>query len=189
MKIFSNRFSILCAVFGFASFLNFSAQARVYSDASSDLFDNGFANLDITSVEVTNDASNITFTVTTRGYADWTKYLIGIRTAAASSSSTTGNAWSRPATYAEGINFQIAASVSASPTPTAQYIAYSPEGWNWGAATTATMDLTQTAANKVSWTVSLASLGSIPPWVYRLAIPVMTVAFFDMVRKYVPEST
>ena len=75
MKIFSNRFSILCVVFGFASFLNFSAQARVYSDASSDLFDNGLANLDITSVEVTNDASNLTFTVTVRGFSDWTKFL------------------------------------------------------------------------------------------------------------------
>jgi hypothetical protein len=158
MKIVSNRFAILCAAFGLASFLNLSAQARVYSDASSDLFDNGLANLDILSVEVTNDSSNITITVTTRGYADWTKYLIGIRTAAASSSSTTGNAWSRPASYAEGINFQIAAWVDGA-TPTAQYIAYTSGAWNWGVATTATMDLTQTAANKVSWTVSLASLG------------------------------
>jgi len=158
MKLVSNRFAVLCTVLGLASFLNFSAQARVYSDASSDLFDNGLANLDITSVEVTNDASNISFTVTTRGYADWTKYLIGIRTAAASSSSTTGNAWSRPASYAEGINFQIAAWVDGA-TPTAQYIAYTSGAWNWGASTTATMDLTQTAANKVSWTVSLASLG------------------------------
>ncbi len=158
MKIVSNRFAILCAAFGLASFLNLSAQARVYSDASSDLFDNGLANLDILSVEVTNDSSNITLTVTTRGYADWTKYLIGIRTAAASSSSTTGNAWSRPASYAEGINFQIAAWVDGA-TPTAQYIAYTSGAWNWGVATTATMDLTQTAANKVSWTVSLASLG------------------------------
>ena len=158
MKIVPNRFAVLCTVLGLASFLNFSAQARVYSDASSDLFDNGLANLDITSVEVTNDASNITFTVTTRSFLDWTKYLIGIRTAAASSSSTTGNAWSRPASYAEGINFQIAAWVDGA-TPTAQYIAYTSGAWNWGASTTATMDLTQTAANKVSWTVSLASLG------------------------------
>ena len=73
-------------------FLDSLSQARVYSDASSDLFDNGLANLDITSVEVTNDSSNVTFTVTTRGYRDWTKYLIGIRTAAAANSSTTGNA-------------------------------------------------------------------------------------------------
>jgi hypothetical protein len=158
MKIVPNRFAVLCTVLGLASFLNFSAQARVYSDASSDLFDNGLANLDITSVEVTNDASNITFTVTTRSFSDWTKYLIGIRTAVASLSSSTGNAWSRPASYAEGINFQIAAWVDGA-TPTAQYIAYTSGAWNWGASTTATMDLTQTAANKVSWTVSLASLG------------------------------
>ncbi|MEI7721601.1 MAG: hypothetical protein WCJ23_06455, partial [Verrucomicrobiota bacterium] len=158
MKIVPNRFVVLCVALGLASFFNFSAQARVYSDASSDLFDNGFANLDITSVEVINDASNITFTVTTRAFSDWTKYLIGIRTAAASSSSTTGNAWSRPASYAEGINFQIAAWVDGV-TPTAQYIAYTSGAWNWGASTTATMDLTQKPANKVSWTVSLASLG------------------------------
>jgi hypothetical protein len=155
MKIVSNRFAILCAAFGLALFFNFSAQARVYSDASSDLFDNGLANLDITSVEVTNDASNISFTVTTRGYADWTKYLIGIRTAAASSSSTTGNAWNRPNTYAEGINFQIGSWVNeGGGLGFSQYISNV-----WTSAPGASIDLTQTGSRKVLWTIPLASLG------------------------------
>jgi len=155
MKILPNRFAVLCTVLGLASFLNFSAQARVYSDASSDLFDNGLANLDITSVEVTNDASNITFTVTTRSFSDWTKYLIGIRTAVASSSSTTGNLWGRSNTYAEGINFQIASWVDkGGGLGFSQYVSSA-----WASTSGASIDLTQIVSNKVSWTVSLASLG------------------------------
>jgi hypothetical protein len=155
MKLVSNRLAILCATLGLASFLNFSAQARVYSDASSDLFDSGLANLDITSVEVTNDASNITFAITTRSFFDWTKYLIGIRTAAASSSSTTGNAWNRPNTYAEGINFQIGSWVNdGGGLGFSQYISNV-----WTSAPGASIDLTQTGSRKVLWTIPLASLG------------------------------
>ena len=155
MEIVRNRFSVICVAFGLFSFLNFSAQARVYSDASSDLFDNGLANLDITSVEVTNDASNITFTVTTRSFSDWTKYLIGIRTAAASSSSTTGNLWGRNNTYAEGINFQIASWVdNGGGVVFSEYVSNA-----WASSSGASIELTQTVSNKVSWTVSLASLG------------------------------
>jgi hypothetical protein len=155
MKIVSNRFAILCAALGLTLFFNLSAQARVYSDASNDLFDNGFGNLDITSVEVINDASNITFTVTTRAFSDWTKYLIGIRTAAASSSSTTGNLWGRNNTYAEGINFQLASWVdNGGGVGFSQYVSSA-----WASTSGASIDLTQTVSNKVSWTVSLASLG------------------------------
>jgi hypothetical protein len=141
--------------FGLVLFMGMSAHSRVYSDASSDLFDNGFANLDITSVEVTNDASNLTFTVTVRGFSDWTKYLIGIRTAVAASSSTTGNLWGRNNTYAEGINFQIASWVNGGGGfGFSQYVSNA-----WASTSGASIDLNQTSSNKVSWTVSLASLG------------------------------
>ena len=140
---------------GLVLFMGMSAHSRVYSDASSDLFDNGFANLDITSVEVTNDASNLTFTVTVRGFSDWTKYLIGIRTAVAASSSTTGNLWGRNNTYAEGINFQIASWVDGGGGfGFSQYVSNA-----WASTSGASIDLNQTSSNKVSWTVSLASLG------------------------------
>jgi hypothetical protein len=150
---FGGCMAVLASLFSLSSI----SQARVYTDASSDLFDNGFGNLDITSVEVINDASSITFTVTTRAFSDWTKYLIGIRTAAASASSTTGNAWGRNNTYAEGINLQIASWVNGGGR--VQFVKYLSGAWDWSSTTGASIDLTQTGSNKVSWTVSLASLG------------------------------
>lgn len=65
-----------------------------YADSTNDLFDNGLANLDITSVSVWNDAYNIYFAVTTRGFFDWTKY--GIMMGDASGTGTASNPWGRP---------------------------------------------------------------------------------------------
>ncbi|NCW28316.1 MAG: hypothetical protein EBV83_08520, partial [Verrucomicrobia bacterium] len=156
MKKRFSKVSVIIATVTSSFFLASLSEARVYSDASSDLFDNGFGNLDIISVDVTNDASNITFTVTTRAFSDWTKYLIGIRTAAASSSSTTGNPWNRPNTYAEGINFFIGSwvNVVGGGLGFSQYVSNA-----WASASGASIDLTQTGSNKVIWTVPLASLG------------------------------
>ena len=76
----STRFATLCVALGLAAFLTLNSHAAVYNDASNDLFDNGFDNLDITSIEVTNSATTITFKVTTRGFQNWTKYMIWLDT-------------------------------------------------------------------------------------------------------------
>ena len=56
-----------------------SALADVYTDASFDQGpDNG--NLDLLSVNVTNDDANLFFTIETREIADWTKYMAFIDT-------------------------------------------------------------------------------------------------------------
>ena len=48
-----------------------SAQAQVsYGDSQNELFDNGFAHLDIVSVSVNHDASNIYFDILLRGNVD-----------------------------------------------------------------------------------------------------------------------
>ena len=47
-----------------------TASAGVYTDATFDLFDNGFDNLDISSVSVTDNGTDITFSVTTRGFRE-----------------------------------------------------------------------------------------------------------------------
>ncbi len=65
-----------------------------YYDSEKDLFDNGFANLDIVRVDVSNDDYNIYFSVTTRGFSDWTKY--GIMMGDSSGAGTTSNPWGRP---------------------------------------------------------------------------------------------
>ena len=153
----STRFATLCVALGLVSFLTLNSRAAVYNDASNDLFDNGFSNLDITSVEVTNTATAITIAVTVRGFQNWTKYLIGIRTAAASVSSTTGNAWGRNGTYSEGINFQIASWVDGGGG--VQFVRFTGGAWDWSSTSGAAIDMTQSGSNKISWTVSLASLG------------------------------
>src|SRR5262245_54802968 len=70
-----------------------TAYGAVYTDATGDLHDGtggganftGFTHLDIASVEVTNDATDLSFTFTLVGdifATDWGKYMVGIQTAA-----------------------------------------------------------------------------------------------------------
>lgn len=87
-----------------------SVQADVtYNDASNELFDNGFAHLDIQSVVVGHDASNIYFTINLRGDVDatnWGKYCLGIDTTGGVNS--TGNGWGRNVNWgSSGIDFWV----------------------------------------------------------------------------------
>jgi hypothetical protein len=52
------------------------ANAAVYTDSTFDMFDNGFDNLDIASVDMSDDGVNLTIAVTTRGFQTWTKYMM-----------------------------------------------------------------------------------------------------------------
>jgi hypothetical protein len=86
------------------------AQASVtYGDSQNELFDNGFAHLDIVSVTVDHDASNIYFDIVMRGSVDapaWGKTCIGINTPGGINSS--GNGWGRNVDWAgQGIDYWI----------------------------------------------------------------------------------
>jgi uncharacterized protein (TIGR03382 family) len=86
----------LCGLAGVAS-------ATTYNDAQNELFDNSFGHLDITSVDVTHDATNITFTINVRSSLDdtaWGKYCIGIDTGAAGGSPNNG--WGRNVSWGGG---------------------------------------------------------------------------------------
>jgi hypothetical protein len=130
-----------------------TAAADTYGDASLDLFDNGFDNLDITSVDMSDDGVNLTIAVTTRGFQNWTKYMMYFDTAAGGTSS---NAWSRPVDLAgREIEHYIGSWVDASPN-NAQFVSWTGSAWNWGSE----MYLTNSVSgNTVTWQVSLASLG------------------------------
>ncbi len=96
----------LLAVAGLAS----AAQASVtFTDSQNDLFDNGFGHLDISSVEVSHDATNITFTINVRSSLDdtnWGKYCIGIDTGVAGGDA--GNGWARPVSWnGQGIDWYV----------------------------------------------------------------------------------
>ena len=100
----------LLAVAGMSSV----AFADSYGDAQNDLFNNSFSHLDITSVDVTHNASTITFEINVRGSIDasaggsnWGKYMIGIDTGAAGGASDNG--WTRPINWTggQGIDFWV----------------------------------------------------------------------------------
>lgn len=100
----------LLVVAGLAS----AAQANVtFNDAQNDLFDNGFGHLDITSVNVSHNASSITFVINVRGSIDagaggsnWGKYCIGIDTGAVGGASDNG--WGRNISWgSNGIDFWV----------------------------------------------------------------------------------
>jgi len=92
------------------SLLAGSALADTYNDAIGDLasptFD-GLAHLDITSVEVTNDANYVYFSINTAGDMDavnWGKYIVGIDTGSnAGDNSTDPGSWNRNVDWGRGI--------------------------------------------------------------------------------------
>jgi len=126
----------------------------LYNDATFDLFDNGFANLDIVSVLVSNTDTHITFTVETRGYESWTKYLFFLNTGAADQTST--NAWNRPLDMnGQTIDHFIGSWVDAG-SDNAQLWSFNG-GWNLDVLFS--NDQSDTGNRRVSWTVSLEDLG------------------------------
>jgi hypothetical protein len=136
-----------------AGFVATAANAAVYTDSTFDLFDNGFDNLDIASVDMSDDGVNLTIAVTTRGFQTWTKYMMYFDTAAGG---TTSNAWSRPVDLSgREIEHYIGSWVDAS-SNNSQFVSWTGSAWNWGSE----MYLTNSVSgNTVTWTVSLAALG------------------------------
>jgi uncharacterized protein (TIGR03382 family) len=88
---------IALSALALASIAGVASAQQTYTDAQNDIFDNGFAHLDIANVTVSHDASNITFVVTTRGDVsapNWGKFMIALRTNAGTLDD--GNGWNRP---------------------------------------------------------------------------------------------
>ena len=82
------------------------AQADVYTDATDDIHTSfgGVDNLNIASVEVTNDADFIYFAISMVGDLDasnWGKYIIGMDTGA--NAGDNGNPWGRNVDWGRGI--------------------------------------------------------------------------------------
>ena len=151
----TTRLATLCVALGFGSFLNLNTQAATYTDASNDLFDNGLANLDITSVEVTNSGVNLVIAVTTRGFQTWTKYLIWIDTPANANAAANSNGWGRPASMATGggADFFIGSWVDATPN---NVQLWSFNGTSWIGPSSYT---TVISGNTVTFTLPLSALG------------------------------
>lgn len=85
------------------------AQATVYNDSAGDVFTGaGGGILDILSVEVTNDATDISFKFTLAGdvdVTDWGKYMVIIDSVPGGDPS--GNGWGRPIAMASGADYWL----------------------------------------------------------------------------------
>lgn len=84
--------------------------ATTFSDSTGDVAvpGNPYPHLDITSVEVTNDNTSLTFKINLNGNpvaTDWGKYMIGISTTAGGD--TAGNGWGRPISMQDGMEHWI----------------------------------------------------------------------------------
>jgi hypothetical protein len=148
MSTTSNCAIALAAITASTSF------ADVYNDGS---FDQGpdNSNLDLISVEVTNDESNVFFSVTTREFADWTKYMVFVDSIDDSGADGNNNGWVRNVEMGPaGIDYFMGAWVD-NGGGTALY------GWDdaWSSITGGSVVNIDGAANTVTMSISLATLG------------------------------
>jgi hypothetical protein len=176
MKLMPNRFSILCAVLGLASFLNFSAQAQmsVITDATGEISPNlgttGDGTLDIVKMEVGDTATDVVFRLTVNGNVsttDWGKFMIGMANGkgGATGGTKSGNGWSRPinldAGTSGGMTHWIGSWVDGGNG--ANFFTYSGTAWTETAATYSGnfpgFSVVAGAQSVITYTVPKASLG------------------------------
>lgn len=124
--------------------------AMTFTDSTNDLFDNGMSNLDITSVNVWDDAENLYFSVTTASFSDWTKYCIFGGDSTSTSTATT-NPWGRPHDQnGTGTNSFIGSWVNQSSN--------NSQAWGWHAPSStwevAMMFSNSVSGNTVTWTIA-----------------------------------
>ena len=80
-----------------------AAMADVYYDAVGDIAV-GNANLDITQVEVTDDGTDLSFTVSLNAWEDWTKVLLFVGIPGADSVTGENNPWNRAVSTDWGVS-------------------------------------------------------------------------------------
>lgn len=143
-----------------------SAQTTVnFPDATGEVAvpGNPFPHLDITSVDVTVDATetNITFRINLNGSpvsTNWGKYLIAIRSGAGGT--TTGNGWGRPINFTPGMTHWIGSWADGGRG--GQVWTYSGASWTGPSALTSAQVLASTAPDHFEITTTVASLGLAP---------------------------
>jgi len=146
-----------------------SASATTYNDSVNDgaLVGTGGGILDITSVEVNNNATDLMFKINLAGNpvgTDWGKYLIGI--SSAPGGDPAGNGWGRPIGMSSGMNYWLGSwADSGNGVQVFQYSGTWTQTGGAGpfAGGPAMPDLAITKdASSVSFTVPLTGLGLAP---------------------------
>ena len=154
---------------GMASVLAVAAPSfgDMFMDATNDLFDNGFTNLDIMNVELTNDDTWLYISVQLNANLDdtnWGKYAVGINNNMGGPESNS-NAWGRNIDWMRGITHWSATWADDGGTGVGGEIyEFDGAGWTLTGATyngsgNIAGDDSGHAAGFQRWQLSLASLG------------------------------
>jgi hypothetical protein len=131
-----------------------------YTDPAGDIdpgISTGGGTLDILGMEVTNNATDITFTLTVNGNVnttDWGKFLIGIATGG--TGTTTGNGWGRPINLNSpigGMDYWIGSWVDGGGG--SQLWSYNGTSWSGPSA----LSSFSFSGSTLTYTATLASLG------------------------------
>lgn len=158
--------SLVTAAFAVSSSFAIQGTTSPYSDPAGDIDANtstGNGTLDILGMEVSNNATDITFTLTVNGNistTDWGKFMIGIATGGPGT--TTGNGWGRPINLDSpigGMDYWIGSWVDT--TTGSQLFSYNGAAWT-GPSSLAGFSLAAGASSTISFTLTLSSLGLAP---------------------------
>jgi hypothetical protein len=139
---------------------NSSAIGATFFDSTAENFD-GNAHMDISSVDVTDNGSNITFKINVSAASitspDWGKYVIGIDTSSATGDTGTpvGNPWGRNIAMANKMDAWVGSWVDGGG-------GFQPWTYSGGSWTQNGSGASVTSGNSTTITTSLASLGLSP---------------------------
>ena len=159
-------FTFVTAALAVSSSFAVQGTTSPYTDAVGDI-DPGISTtagtLDMLGMEVTNDSTDITFTLTVNGdvsTTDWGKFMVGIATGG--TGTTTGNGWSRPINLSSpvgGMDYWIGSWVDGGGG--AEFYNYDGIGWT-GPSSLAGFSFAAGASSTISFTLTLSSLGLAP---------------------------
>jgi hypothetical protein len=144
------------------------AAAATFFDATGENFD-GNAHMDIASVDVTDNGTNITFKITLSGSLaspnDWGKYLVGIDKSGGTGdfSSPVGNPWGRNINMASGMDAFIGSWADSGG-------GFQPWTYSGGSWTQNGSGVPVLSGNMTTITTSLASLGLGPGQSFRFDV-------------------
>jgi len=165
--------TVAAAAFAVSSSFAVEGTNSPYTDAAGDIDPSfgtaGNGTLDILGMEVTNNATDITFKLTVNGNVtttDWGKFMIGISTGNTASTNT-GNGWARPIQLNSplgGMDYWVGSWVDGFPTPGGAELWNYSGSWALSGATYSTnlpgtFSFAPGATSVMTYSLTLASLG------------------------------
>jgi hypothetical protein len=160
--------SLVTAAFAVSSSFAVQGTTSPYSDPAGDIdagISTGNGTLDILGMEVSNDANDITFTLTLNGNistTDWGNFMIGISTGSTASTNT-GNGWARPIQLNSpigGMDYWIGSWVNGTNAVSARSQLWSYVGASWtNTGALPGYSFSPGATSSITYTATLASLG------------------------------